>query len=122
MYLEFVVFVECILYIIIQNYSNSQDLVYTNWASQTDKDSCLDHRQPPPLLLSLGQVWEDQVQTLLGSECDDNETLQPAPWASKIAMPLGLWVMETVGSGWGELEEGGEMEIQWGCCKLLVMS
>lgn len=62
------------------------------------------------------------MQTLLGSECDDNETLQPAPWASKIAMPLGLWVMETVGSGWGELEEGGEMEIQWGCCKLLVMS
>lgn len=47
------------------------------------------------------------MQTLLGSECDDNETLQPAPWASKIAMPLGLWVMETVGSGWGELEEGG---------------
>jgi len=39
---------------------------------------------------SLRQVWEDQVQTLLGSECDDNETLQPAPWASKIAMPLGI--------------------------------
>ena len=55
------------------------------------------HRVPPNLLrldvndfsLPSVEVWEDQVQTLLGSECDDNETLQPAPWASKIGMPLG---------------------------------
>ena len=47
------------------------------------------------------------MQTLLGSECDDNETLQPAPWASKIAMPLGLWVMETVGRWLGGVGRRG---------------
>ena len=50
-------------------------------------------------------MWEDQVQTLLGSECDDNETLQPAPWASKIGMPLGPGlVLETVSKETGSVD------------------
>lgn len=39
---------------------------------------------------ALRQVSDGYVHSLLGAECSENETLQPAPWASKISTPLGL--------------------------------
>lgn len=30
------------------------------------------------------------MQTLLGSDCSENETLQPAPWASELSPIMGL--------------------------------